>query len=95
MFGTQLQPAGGNKAQPPGLFGHHGGEAGMAKAFFLGGQHVLAGFCKFDACGVEDVGGEAYDNVFCSVPATLTRSSRQPSGSADRTAGSGPQDPRA
>jgi hypothetical protein len=59
LLRRQLQPARGNHAQPPGVFGHHGGKAGMAQAFFHDGQHIPAGLGEHDPVRLQPGAGEA------------------------------------
>ncbi len=55
----ELQPAGRNQAEPPGMFGHDGSEPGMMQAFIHHQQHVLASLYEHDPVWLQSGIGEA------------------------------------
>ncbi len=58
LFGGELQPAGGDQAQPSGQFAHHGGQGGMAQSLLHDRQNGFAGFRENDAIRLQPGGGE-------------------------------------
>ena len=59
LFGSQLQPAGGDHTEFAGIFAGDGGEAVVAQALLHNRQDVFAGFGEEDAVGVQAGIGQA------------------------------------